>query len=68
VNFSRWQEYNPYDRADMLDKICQLASSRRMPLWPYRLAHREARLDDADVRALCAWTDDEAARLIDGGA
>jgi hypothetical protein len=68
LNFSRWQDYNPYDRADMLDKICDLATKGRMPLWPYRLAHREARLDEADVRALCAWADDEAARLVAGGA
>jgi hypothetical protein len=67
INFSRWGEYNPFDRADMLDKMCDLATKRKMPLWPYRLLHRDARLGDADVAALCRWTDAEAARLVNGG-
>ena len=68
LNFSRWGEYNPFDRADMLDKICDFATKRKMPLWPYRLLHRDARLSDADVAALCRWTDTEATRLVDGGS
>lgn len=67
INFSRWGEYNPFDRADMLDKMCDLATKRKMPLWPYRLLHRDARLSDADVAALCRWTDTEATRLVNGG-
>jgi hypothetical protein len=67
LNFSRWGEYNPFDRADMLDKMCDFATKRKMPLWPYRLLHRDARLNDADVAALCRWTDTEATRLVNGG-
>lgn len=63
LNLSRWIDYNPFDRADMLDKMCELASGRRMPPWQYRLMHPGARLSAAEVSALCAWTQDEAARL-----
>lgn len=68
LNFSRWTEYNPYDRADLLDKMCDLTTKHRMPLWQYRLVHRDARLADADVKALCAWADAEATRLVNGGS
>jgi hypothetical protein len=67
VNFSRWGQYNPFDRADILDKACDLASKREMPLWPYRLMHPEARLSDTDVATLCHWSRTEAARLVNGG-
>ena len=67
VNFSQWGQYNPFDRADILDKACDLASKREMPLWPYRLMHPEARLSDTDVATLCHWSRTEAARLVNGG-
>ena len=68
INFSRWAQYNAFDRADKLDKICELVTNRKMPLWPYRLLHSDARLSDADVKTLCAWTWQEAARLVQGGS
>lgn len=66
LNMSRWTQYNQFDRADMLDKMCQRASNGRMPPWPYRLMHPGARLSEKDVAALCTWTRDEAARLVEG--
>ena len=68
VNFSLWTHYNPFDRADMLDKICRLAMSRRMPPLPYRVLHSEARLSETDVAELCAWSRQEATRLVEGGS
>lgn len=68
LNFSRWAEYNPFDRASLLDKACELATERQMPLLPYRLLHTEARLSASDIAALCAWTETEAARLVEGGS
>jgi len=68
LNFSRWTHYNPFDRADMLDKICERASTGKMPPWQYRLLHSEARLSAADVMALCGWSEHEAARLVQGGS
>jgi hypothetical protein len=68
LNFSRWQLYNKFDRADLLDKACEKATSRDMPLWQYRILHRGARLSDADVAALCAWSEHEAARLVEAGS
>ena len=67
LNFSRWGRYNAYDRADMLDKMCEFVSQRKMPLWQYRLLHSSARLSEQDVATLCGWTRDEAARLTRAG-
>jgi hypothetical protein len=68
VNFSRWTQYNPFDRADMLDKVCGLATTRKMPPFPYRLLHSDARLSETDVAELCAWSRQEATRLVEGGS
>lgn len=65
MNLSQWARYNRFDRADLLDKACELAVKRDMPLRPYRLLHREARLSEADISALCAWSRQEAARLVE---
>jgi cytochrome c len=66
LNLSRWTRYNPFDRADMLDKMCQRASSGAMPPWQYRIMHRQARLSATDVATLCGWTQSEATRLEQG--
>ena len=68
LNFSRWRRYNPYDQADLLDKICDLASKRTMPLWQYRLLHPRARLSAAEITSLCAWTTAEASRVARAGS
>lgn len=67
MNFSRWAEYNEFDRADMLDEACSLASSGKMPLRPYRMMHSEARLSRQDIDALCAWTRAEIERITGTG-
>jgi hypothetical protein len=67
MNFSRWGSYNPYDRADLLDKICDNVTHRKMPLWQYRLIHTDAPLSDDEISAVCAWTKTEAAKLTGAG-
>ena len=67
LNFSRWTQYNRFDRADLLDKACEKATKRDMPLWQYRILRREARLSEADIAALCAWSRHEATRLVGEG-
>jgi hypothetical protein len=68
LNLSRWTQYNPFDRADLLDKICQRASTGQMPPWQYRMMHSDARLSETDVTALCDWSQREAQRLVQGGS
>lgn len=68
LNFSQWGFYDAFDRADMLDKACDVTSKREMPLWQYRLLHPEARLSGDQITALCAWAHAEADRLAQGGS
>jgi hypothetical protein len=64
LNLSRWTQYNPFTRADLLDHMCDMATRGEMPPLPYRVMHRAARPSAADVAALCSWTREEAARLV----
>lgn len=63
MNFSRWGEYHRYDRADLLDKGCDLARKGEMPLPRYVRLHAEAKLTLRDLEMLCAWSGAEAVRL-----
>jgi hypothetical protein len=64
LNWSHWAEYNAFDRADMLDKVCQLAATHVMPPRQYRMFHSDARLSDTELNDLCDWTRLEANRLV----
>lgn len=68
LNFSRWAQYNPFDRAGLLDKVCELATAGKMPLPRYLMLHDEARLSQTEIGQLCAWTQNEATRLVQGGS
>jgi hypothetical protein len=68
LNFSRWARYNKFARVDLLDKVCERVTAGEMPLRPYLMLHDEARLSPADVAALCAWSQSEATRLVQGGS
>ena len=68
LNFSSWGAYHRLERADLLDESCGLARRGEMPVRPYTLLHREARLTAEAVEALCAWTRAEVSRLVGGSA
>jgi hypothetical protein len=56
-NFSQWTSYDEDEQDKFLGGICSLTKRQRMPLPSYLVIHREARLSDADVAALCAWSE-----------
>ncbi len=57
VNFSDWGQYSPEDAERILKNACAFARRETMPLPSYRWVHRDARLTDVDVAALCEWTE-----------
>lgn len=57
VNYSDWAQYRPEDAERLLKNTCVFARKETMPLSSYLWLHRDARLSDADVAALCDWTD-----------
>ena len=68
LDWSRWQSYNRFDRAELLDKVCELATKGVMPPWQYRLVHSDARLSPRESGELCDWARRESARLTEGGS
>ena len=68
LNFSRWAQYSRFERADLLDKVCERVTAGEMPLRQYLMLHAEARLSQTDVTGLCEWSRSEAERLVKGGS
>ena len=56
-NYSEWMAYEEDDQDKFLGGICSLTRRKRMPLPSYLLLHSDARLSEADVNALCAWSE-----------
>jgi len=56
MNWSEWTEYDSDDQDKFLSSMCTMVTRRRMPLSQYLLIHRDAKLTDGDIQAICAWT------------
>ena len=70
LDFSRWsvdtlREPTPQQR---LRGMCRDVQRDIMPPQAYRYAHPDARVSNADKRALCRWTDEQLASLRTRGA
>ena len=57
LNYSRWTSYDSDDQDKFLNGMCSLTKKGRMPVSSYLWIHRDAKLSDADIKTLCAWTD-----------
>jgi hypothetical protein len=55
LNFSEWETYSRWQRRDKLESICGLISTGKMPPWQYISMHPEAKLTEAEKKAVCAW-------------
>jgi len=55
-NYSDWAGNTPDKSRKVLHDICEETKQGSMPVGSYTLVHRAARLSDADVATLCAWT------------
>jgi hypothetical protein len=62
LNFSSWGSLEAKRRGELLAGICDQAKARTMPVPSYLWIHRDARLTEADVAALCEWTAAEVLR------
>jgi hypothetical protein len=59
LDFSEWDTYSQWQRQDKLRSICGLISTGRMPPWQYTTMHPQARLNENDKKAVCAWVEEE---------
>ena len=56
LNFSEWGTYPIKRQQELLKEVCAEVSDREMPGVAYTLLHPSAKLTDADVGGVCAWT------------
>jgi hypothetical protein len=56
LNFSTWDVYPPKKSSKLLDELIEEVHEGEMPLWYYRLVHREAVLSNDDLDTIDAWT------------
>jgi len=57
INFQDWEaQENPKEASEHLALICKQVREKGMPPLTYRLMHRESRLSEKDMDAICAWS------------
>lgn len=59
LNFSRWEDYSPDEKRDLLARIGAEVRNREMPLPRYLMLHPEARLSNEERQILYEWTKNE---------
>jgi len=62
LNFSRWSDYSPEQRRELLAKIAAEVRSKEMPPKRYQALHPEARISDEDRRRIYDWAKKERKR------
>lgn len=63
MNFSDWAAYRPEEQQKQLTEICKEVSEGEMPGFSYTMMHRNARLSQTDIAAVCGWTRSSARRV-----
>jgi hypothetical protein len=56
LNFSTWGRYDAAERGENLEEIAEVLEEGEMPPWFYLPLHPDARLSDAELATLRAWT------------
>ena len=75
LNFAEFGAYTRKRQVKKLEALCDEVRDRTMPLPSYALIHRDAKLTDAQIAALCAWAEgvqdkiggEQSARTRDDG-
>jgi hypothetical protein len=59
LDFSEWETYSIWQKRDKLESMCGLISTGRMPPRVYTAIHPEAKLTEANKKAVCAWVKEQ---------
>jgi hypothetical protein len=57
LNFSEWGDYSDMRKISKYVMICELVESGAMPILPYKLMHKEARLTGDQRKVICLWAE-----------
>jgi hypothetical protein len=63
LNFSDWGKLDKRRADKKLEEMCEEVQDQFMPIDSYTWIHRSAKLSDADIKAICDWSESERARL-----
>ena len=63
MNFSRWNQYAPDDKKEILGSIAANVRNHKMPPGRYLFMHPDARLSDSEAAEIYAWTRSERRRM-----
>jgi hypothetical protein len=55
LNFSEWPAFDMEEQEHLFEEMWEEVSEGQMPLWSYKLMHRDARLTDEERAALLQW-------------
>jgi hypothetical protein len=66
LNFSEFAAYSPHRQAQKLLAISDEIQGHTMPLRSYTWIHRDARLSEAEVKALVEWSEGLAEQIDSG--
>lgn len=64
LNLSEWKTLDDYDKIKALEDMKQEIERGTMPLKPYVMMHREAKLDEETQKAMIAWIDKKSDELM----
>lgn len=65
LNFSEWEKYSRREKVGLLDEIKEVVESGEMPLKSYLLLHRDAKLDDDEVKIIGEWVEAATAKMFE---
>ncbi len=64
LNLSEWKTLDDYDKIKALEDMKQEIERGTMPLKPYVMMHREAKLDKETQKAIIEWIDKKSDELM----
>ncbi|MFC1489667.1 heme-binding domain-containing protein [Candidatus Latescibacterota bacterium] len=57
LNFSEWGDYSDMQKTSKFVMIDEMVESGKMPILPYKMMHKEARLTDDQRKAISEWAE-----------
>jgi len=57
LNFSKWSSYSVKRKDHKLEEVVEMVEAKEMPLESYTWTHKEAKLSDAQIKAVKNWVE-----------
>ena len=64
LNASEYGSLDKADKIELLVDLCEVVEAGTMPLISFTLIHKEAKLSQEDIDALCTWSEEEALKVM----